>query len=212
MVLRALPLMIHRGLLCAAGWMGALAAGCGLGPAVYVEPSVQSLHAIAKVRLVHHVTPGPQYAGAILLNDQTVSLPEIDPSAPMSLALRLVPQPTKWWIRSEFYHTVSRVETYYATESYPCGSTTSGYGTTQVSTPQYCTRQVPRTRTVTEHVTDALCAAQLMHIPAAAAAYVVQFDFEGAGKCQARCLVQTRDADGRIKTELCIGSRSGPAD
>lgn len=116
------------------------------------------------------------------------------------------PAAASWRIGTEFYHLVTRTETYTSTESYACGSSPGPNGT---STTQYCTRQVQHTRTVTDHITDAACGAVMSHAPAAGMIYLLQYDFTGTGQCSAKCLEQKMAEDGTFTLEPCIGSRAG---
>jgi hypothetical protein len=184
-----------------------VALGCAASLKPYVEPPVDAPHALVKVRLVHHAQPGPMYAGSISLNNLAVELP-LAPTQPATRALRVRPEGASWRIGSEFFHLVTRTETYTTTESYVCGQT-SGYNGT--STPQYCTRQVQHTRTVTDHVTDAACAAIASHAPVVGTTYIVEFEFTGNGKCSAMCYEQKFADDGTFSKEPCVGSRSGLA-
>lgn len=178
--------------------------GCVLALKPYVEPPAEQPHAFVKVRMLHHATPGPLHTGSVLLNGLVVPYP-VEPSAPATRAVRVRPEGATWRFRSEFYHLVTRTETYTTTESYQCGSTPGAYGG---STPTYCTRQVQHTRTVTDHVTDALCAAAVSHAPAAGKTYVVEFEFTGTRQCSAACFEQKEDEDGALQREPCVGSRA----
>jgi hypothetical protein len=109
--------------------LAAAVANCVPSLPPYVEPAAQAPHALVKVRLVHHATPGPMYTGSIQLNDRRIEFP-IDPAAPATRALRVRPEASSWRFGAEFYHLVTRTESYSTTESYQCGSTTTSYGST----------------------------------------------------------------------------------
>jgi hypothetical protein len=181
-----------------------LSQGCGLGLKPYIEPPAEQPHAFVKVRMVHNAQPGPMHTATVLLNGLAVTYP-VEPSTAATRALRVRPEGANWHFRSEFYHLVTRTETYTSSESYQCGSTSGPNG---MSTPTYCTRQVQHTRTVTDHVTDALCAATVSHAPSVGTTYLVQFDFTGTNQCVAACFEQKEGEDGELKREPCVGSRA----
>lgn len=182
----------------------ALSQGCGLALKPYIEPPAEQPHAFVKVRMVHHAQPGPMHTGSVMLNGLVVSYP-VEPSTPATRAFRVRPEAANWRLLSEFYHLVTRTETYTTSESYQCGSMSGPNGT---STPTYCTRQVQHTRTVTDHVTDAICAATVSHAPAVGVTYLVEFDFTGTAKCSVACYEQKEGEEGELKKELCVGSRA----
>ena len=191
---------------CAAGAMS-----CAVALPQYKEPAPDAPHALIKLRIVHHATPGPMHSTSVVLNDTAIALPSFEPGTPLMRALRVRPEQARWRLATEFFHYETKTETYTTTEQYQCGSTTSGSGSYTYSTPQYCSRTVTRTRTVQTKVSDGSCAATLEHLPAAGDMQLVQFEFTGPSECAARCFVQKpREDEGGFSLEPCIGSRVGP--
>lgn len=170
-------------------------------------------HAVVKVRVVHHATPGPLLAEGVRWNEYAVAVPGARHAGSHGAlrALRVRPEPSRWAFDTTYYHELRRMEyrTDFRTEQYPCGSDTSGYG---VRT-RYCSRQVPYQRlvTVVDRIVDGACSGAVVHRPIAGAMYVVQYDYFGADRCTVQCLRQVGATDGTFRFLPC-GAGEPPAD
>jgi hypothetical protein len=190
-------------------WLGVAVSAAGCVPR-YVEPGLDQPHALVKVRTLHHERSGPQLDLAVRLE---VEGNEFGLEMPSDDALRLVrvrPLPTRYRVVSAFFHTEMRMVTVYETEQYQCGTTTSGYGSSTYTTPQYCSRQVPRQQWQSVRVDDGGCeAAALQLAPLAGAVYLVQYDYFGPGVCSTTCMRQLDTGGGTFQFVAC-GSLEPP--
>ncbi len=183
-------------------------AACG-PPPIYQQPALDEPHAVLKVRVSYHATLPTTLEESMTLAGYTLPAPGPAELSPRHFvrAFRVQPGLQTLRIRTHFFHneTRSHVESYYETQRYACGTTRSGYGSSSYSTTQYCSRSMPRTRTVyrTVRVTDALCERQApMDFPPQSV-FFVEYDFYGHGQCSTRCMLQTPDANGGFSFTPC---------
>jgi hypothetical protein len=212
---------VHR-LLPALTALVALALSLSLSSCVrrFEEPAPNEPHALVKVRIVHHASPGPDLSERVRWNDYAVAVPA--PSAthagPMRESIRAVrvrPELAQWRIDTRYSHTVvtQRMETRYRSEQYACGTETTGYGQTTSTRTRYCSRQVPYQELVTHHdtVVDGSCTNGAIHTPLAGAVYVLQYDYFGEDRCTMQCLRQLPATDGSFRFIPC-GAGEPPPD
>lgn len=169
----------------------------------YVEPRIDEPHATVKVRVLHHVRSGPQLDlnGRIFPADDEFSIAVVDDGLRV-VRVRLLP--TTYRISSGFFHTVQQMQTVYVSESYACGTQTSGYGTHSYSSTRYCTRSVPRQQWVTVRISDGDCeAAVYQPTPIEGGVYLVQYDYFGPGVCSLTCLRQIDTGNGTFQFTPC---------
>lgn len=159
----------------------------------YREPAMTEPHAIVKLRVLHHATPGPNLSVDATIGEEVVRLAQDQVE---TTHLRVRPVPTDIGLRSVFSHTVPQARTRQVTESYPCGT---GYG----GVTRTCTRS--RTETYTEHVTvvDARCESAVRFLPRVNAIYLVQYDFHGHEECSLKCFLQVPDGRGGFVLGAC---------
>jgi hypothetical protein len=163
-------------------------------------------HAVVKIRVNHHATPGPSRAASLRLNQELLPLPEqADLKEAATNFARIRPERAVFQLSTEFYHTTSRTETYYSTESYACGTTSGPYSSTR-----YCSRSVTKYRTVTDRVSDAHCKRTVAFTPQIGTLYLMQYDFYGQDECSLKCFIQTPEEGGEFSLSPCPPSPSPP--
>lgn len=172
-----------------------VAVGCVRG---YPQPAIDEPHADVQIRVVHHQELGPAYDEQVQIAGYGVHFTETTMGVRQT-TLRVRPEPTEWTFATDFYHPVTtwQTQTYWQTQSYLCGSTRYG--------PQYCSRQVPMTRTVpvTVHVPDGGCSTAMPQTPLAGAVYLVQYELVANGVCQASCQRLLESASGGLEAVPC---------
>ena len=175
----------------------------------FEEPRLDEPHAIVKVRVVHHDSPGPQLAEDVRWNEYAVAVPSPMGAQPRESlrAVRVRPELAQWAFATTYFHTVTRMEmrTEYRSEQYACCTETTGFGSTSSTRTRYCTRQVPEQRwvQVTDRIVDGACRAGVAHRPMAGAMYVVQYDYFGGDRCTVQCLRQLGATDGSFRFVPC---------
>jgi hypothetical protein len=178
-----------------------LASGCT--PA-FQQPAASEPHALVKVRLLHTERLGPNLERVVLINDHQLELPEVEEQdAPLTTAIRVRPEPTRWTVSAAFFHTSTRTETRQVSEQYACGTQTSGVAPHTFTSTRYCNRMVPRTETVTVRVNDATCKASFGQVPRDAGVYLLQFTFVADEQCTLSCFEQQPAADGTFTNSPC---------
>lgn len=160
---------------------------------VYREPSVNEPHAVVKVRIRHHATPGPRMQQIVRLDEESV------PFETQTFAVRVRPKPSTFELGTVFSHVTPQIRTRQVSESYACGSSYGG-GT------RYCTRY--RTETYTDYVTviDATCDRRLQLLPRVSETYLLQYDFYANDECSLKCFVQRPNDDGEFDMVRCDGT------
>jgi hypothetical protein len=169
----------------------------------YEEPALTEPHATVKIRVLHHERSGPQLdlEGRIRPAGDEYGIQLADDGLRV-VRVRLVP--TTYRVSSSFFHTTMQMQTVFVSESYACGTTSSGYGTHTYSQTQYCTRQVPRQQWVTVRVGDGDCQALAFQpTPVEGAVYLVQYDYFGPGVCSLTCLRQVDTGAGTFQFTPC---------
>lgn len=175
--------------------VAAAALGCQL-PA-YEQPAPTAPHAIAKIRVANHSSPGPSLTEAMVLNDHSVELPSLEGDflLPRTTSIRIRPEAAFWSMQTTFFHTytTTTMETY----SYGCGKT-------------MCTG----TRSVTHTYTavDGSCKAGLAFRPVADHMYLLQYDFYGHEQCRLQCMEQQPDNVGGFQLTPCLARNTRPDD
>jgi hypothetical protein len=168
----------------------------------YVLPTENEPHALVKVRVVYHASPGPQLSQLVLINNERIELPS-PPRLPgeITRAVPVRPMATRWDVRTEFFHTVSvpQIQTYTTTSSYPCGRST-------------CTRSQTHTRTVYVHhrIIDAACAQAAGQGPVVGGIYLLNYDFYASGHCTLMCMRQWQQPDGSFRQTPCEPAPPAP--
>jgi hypothetical protein len=190
------------------GALGLLLGACQ--PPLYRQPDMTAPHAVVKVRVIHHQVPGPNRDASLRLNGLTVPLPaQADLKEAATVAVRVQPEASTWALATDFYHQTSRQESYMQSESYACGTQTTGYGSTASTTTRYCTRNVTKYRTVTERISDGACQASLQHVPEVGGMYLLQYDFYGGGQCSMKCFRQKPAENGEFELSPCVTGATG---
>ncbi|MCC6875689.1 MAG: hypothetical protein IT378_15385 [Sandaracinaceae bacterium] len=169
----------------------------------YVEPAPTEPHALVHIRMQHHTAPGPRLDLALRLDGYALDVTPMAYSVPSTRTIRVRPVPAVLRFRSHFFHSETRLQHTTRTESYACGSYTSGYGRYSSTQTRYCTRQVPEQRWVTVTVTDGLCDAQGGIEPRVGASYLLHYDFYGHGNCNVRCFRQLYEPSGSFRLVPC---------
>jgi len=165
--------------------------GCMLP--LYEQPPPDQPHAITKIRVVNHDSPGPQLTELFSVGDHRVPLPatEGDYRTPRNEAIRIRLEPARMGMSTKFFHTytTTSVESY----SYMCGKST-------------CTGS--RTVTHTHTVVDGACKAGVSFTPVQNQIYVLQYDFFGHGNCSLKCFEQHHRGDGEFDLRPCYANYS----
>jgi hypothetical protein len=176
----------------------------------YSEPAVTEPHATVKIRVLHHEQSGPQLdlAGRLAPDGEEYGIDLADGGIRV-VRVRLVP--TVYRVASSFFHTMQQMQTVFVSESYACGTQTSGYGTHSYSTTRYCTRSVPRQQWTTVRIDDGGCEATAFQtMPIEGGVYLVQYDYFGPGVCSLTCLRQIDTGGGTFRFVPC-GAGEPPA-
>ena len=194
----------------------------------YVEPVPSEPHAIVKVRLTYHSTPGTELEQGVLLDGRRArvgGMGEITQGSQVR-ALRVRPRPVLWDLSSRFHHTQSysatenyterqpyqEQESYTVSRPYSCGGYSSGSYTSRTcyrNETQYRSvtkyRSVSKQRRVTRQreVDDAYCRAGLQHTPKPGAMYILQYDYYEHGSCTIQCLEQVPGSNGEFSLQPC---------
>lgn len=185
------------------GWVaiGAVIAGAGCVPR-YRQPNLDEPHAVVRIRLVRHDWTGPMLSETVRLNGHDIPVTRAGPQ-PTIVPVRVRPEETRWRFETLFYHMEQRphLETYQ--ESYSCGGYTSSYGGRSTYQSRTCYRT--RTRMVYRNVQvpDGRCAMGVFHLPREGAAYLVQYEYFGHGRCTARCYRQVPLPGGQFQLAEC---------
>lgn len=173
---------------------------------IYEPPPPSEPHAVVTVRVLHHAVRGTSSSHDTLIDGDRISLgprEAIVQGAPITSTVRVRPELARWRFASSFWHTEQRMETVYETERYPCGSQTTGYGSSTRTSTRYCSRQVTRHRWRTVRVSDGDCSRDMALAPRIDQRYVLQFDYYANDQCRARCFVRIPGPGGRFQLLPC---------
>ena len=182
-------------------------AACGPGR-YYQQPDPAEPHAILKLRVAYHEMSGPELDETVSLAGYALPAPTVDGPRRFTRAYRIRPgEPQSVRVGSHFFHvvTVPRREQYTEQERYPCGSQTTGFGSSQRTTTRYCSRTVIKYRTVYDRrvITDGECERRGTIAATPGDVYVLQYDYYMNAQCNLRCMRQLPEPDGSFRMVPC---------
>jgi hypothetical protein len=157
--------------------------------AAYVAPSASEPHALLKVRVVYHQAFAGELTQRVSIGGALVPVlrPSGTLSVPETTAVRVAPAPFTLEVASEFARVEARLVTLPVQVPYPPGCVQPG--APNLTGSPLCTRMRVeyQTRTVSERVPIASCVRALGLVPQAGEELLVQYDFEGPGRCALHC-------------------------
>ncbi len=164
----------------------------------YSQPEENEPHATVEVRVIHRQASGPELEESVTANRRDIAFP-VNASPERMQVMRIRPELTEYEVNTRYFHTEYRQEQYWVNEQYQCGSTWNG----RTMVPSYCSRSVPRMRTVPIHIDHGTCEQRVAHTPQVGGNYILQYEYQGPGQCTIECVRQMTLPNGQFQMIPC---------